>query len=145
MTTKYLKFFIITTLISYVIMFTLLSSNGLIHYLALKHDVEVQQKDILELESDVISLKKYKQELINGDYILDNALKLGYVNSNDKVYIYEYNKLNEPPRSLQTYIDNQSNVQKVTKNKSNSFFLLISALIGIVTTLSFSVVSKKRK
>lgn len=144
MTTKYLKIFTITTLISYVFMFTFLSSGGLKHYFNLKHKIEVQEKEILELESDVISLRKYKQELENGDYILDNALKLGYINEGDVVHFYDYT--DETGSLINTqYNDNNTLVDiKVTKNKSNSFFLVISALIGLVLTLTFSVISKKR-
>jgi hypothetical protein len=125
-------------------MFTFLSSGGLKHYFTLKHKIEVQEKEILELESDVISLQKYKQELENGDYILDNALKLGYINEGDVVHFYDYKDETKSLINTQSNKNNTSADIKVTKNKSNSFFLLISALIGLVLTLTFSVISKKR-
>lgn len=145
MTTKYLKLFIITTLISYLIMFTFVSSYGLRHFFALKRQVQVQEKEILELESDVISLQKYKIELENGDYILDNAFKLGYINEGDKVYYYNYSQHVDSVSILPSNTIKQSKAIKVTeKNKSYAFFLMVSVIVGLVLTLTFSVVSKKR-
>jgi len=144
MTTKYLKLFIITTLISYLSMFTFMSSNGLRHFYTLKGQVEVQEQELLKLESDVISLQKFKEELENGDYLLDNALKLGYINEGDKVYFYDYSQ-NSGSSSVLSYQENQSKAIVVTKkNRSNAFFLLVSVLVGLVLTLTFSVISKKR-
>ncbi len=144
MTTKYLKLFIITTLISYLSMVTFMSSNGLRHFYTLKGQVEVQEQELLKLESDVISLQKFKEELENGDYLLDNALKLGYINEGDKVYFYDYSQ-NSGSSSVLSYQENQSKAIVVTKkNRSNAFFLLVSVLVGLVLTLTFSVISKKR-
>jgi hypothetical protein len=121
-----------------------MSSNGLRHFYTLKGQVEVQEQELLKLESDVISLQKFKEELENGDYLLDNALKLGYINEGDKVYFYDYSQ-NSGSSSVLSYQENQSKAIVVTKkNRSNAFFLLVSVLVGLVLTLTFSVISKKR-
>jgi alkaline phosphatase len=126
-------------------MFTFVSSYGLRHFFALKHQVEVQEKELLELESDVISLQKYKSELENGDYILDNAFQLGYINEGDKVYFYNYSQNVDNSSISPSYIQNQSKAIKVTENnKSNAFFLMVSVIVGLVLTLTFSVISKKK-
>lgn len=146
MTTKYLKLLIITTLISYLIMLTFVSNYGLRHYYALNQQVEVQKKELLKLESDVISLEKFKLELQNGDYILDNALKLGYVNTGDKVHFVEYSeKIEDSSFSVPQEENKLKTIEVSEKNKSKVFFLLVSVLIGLVTTLTFSVISIKKK
>jgi len=145
MTTKYLKLFTITTLISYLILFTFVSSSGLKHYYAIKEQVELQQKEIDQLSSDVTNLEKYKTDLLNGKYILDNAFKLGYVNEGDHVTFYEYSNDIDDPLFDNSLITNQAETKKVTKkSKSNAFFFEISIIIGLVISISFSLILKDK-
>ncbi len=144
MTTKYLHLFLITSLIAYISLFTFLSPYGLQRYKELKAQIEAQNIEIEKLESDVISLEKYKKNLENGNFVLDNALELGYVNEGDKVTFLNDKNVNKNAVNSQSIMQKQTKELKVTKNnKTNAFIFILSIMIGLVITIIFSVISLK--
>lgn len=143
MTTKYVHLFIITSLISYILIFTFASPYGFVRYKELKVKIDIQNKEIKKLKSDVTSLEKYKNDLKNGNFVLDNALELGYINEGDKVTFFNDKNVNKNTINSQSILETQTKDVKVTKiYKTNAFFFGLSLLIGLVITFIFSVISK---
>lgn len=142
MTTKYAHLFLITSLITYILLFSFLSPYGFKHYKELKLTISLQEEEILKLERDVISLEKYRDDLKNGNYVLDNALELGYVNEGDNVYFISKKSDVKNEVFLKNNIINQPQSTKVTnKYKTNAFIFILSIIIGLVITSIFSVLS----
>lgn len=141
MTTKYAHLFLITSFITYILLFSFLSPYGFKHYKELKVTISLQEKEILKLERDVISLEKYRDDLKKGNYVLDNALELGYVNEGDNV-TYMSNSSAKNEVFEKNNLVNQSQSPKVTsKYKTNVFIFILSIIIGLVITSIFSVLS----
>ncbi|MBK5200910.1 MAG: septum formation initiator family protein [Spirochaetaceae bacterium] len=143
MTTKYAHLFLITSLITYIFLFTFVSPNGLKQYNELKVKIDTQNNEIKKLESDVISLENYKNDLKNGNFVLDNALELGYVNEGDKVTFFKDKNISKNTVNSKYILQTQTQDTKVIKkNKMNTFIFVLSPILGLVITFIFSVISR---
>ncbi len=144
MVIKFVKTFFLSTLISYTILISFASNNGYKQYQTNKANYNHAKYINNKLENEIDELKNYKIKLENGEFVNDLLFELGYVNNEDKVYIFTSNKTSEIYQNSIINDENYINTNEIGSSETKKYqFIILSTLIGIAISICYLLLSKK--
>ncbi|NCD04681.1 MAG: hypothetical protein EOL97_01050 [Spirochaetia bacterium] len=145
-TMKFFQIFIISTLISYIILLSVASDISIIHYMNFKSNNIEEKKQNLQLETKIENLTTEIEQLQNQEQVLDLAFELGYVNTGDKVNYIDNNINYEINHNYNPEIPKNAVLKKTRfSNWKNYQFFLLAIPIGIAISLCYLLISNKRR
>jgi len=144
MTIKFIKIFFLSTLLSYTLLTSLASNNGYKQYQTIKANYTYEKYVNNKIKNEIDELKNYKIKLENGEFVNDLLFELGYVNNEDKVYVFSSNENSEIYQNSIVNIKNDINQNEVISLKTKKYqFIILSTLIGIAISICYLLLSKK--
>lgn len=144
MTIKFFQIFIISTLLSYIILISVSSDISIIQYRDMKSNNTKDKSINLQIEQEISELQIEIEQLKNNEQLLDLAFELGYVNTGDK--IYKNDEINQNIINTNSKISNElstNNSKEIFNNWEKINFFILSLLIGIAISLCYLLISKK--
>jgi cell division protein FtsB len=146
MTIKFYKLLIISTLIPYILLIAIASDISIIQYKNFKNTISEEEKRNLQLENEIENLIIEKLKLESGEYVLDLALDLGYINDGDEIIYRSDSKDNTISTSHYPTINKKIvNKKRFFAGWKNYEFFLLSMGFGIAFSLGYLLISKKRR